>query len=80
MRYEWKARLFIGLVFLLIGITFGWLSGAAGYSKLWFLGMDALFLVIVGNFIFTTYFKTDKTGQRGGRKNDREKDNPGNTH
>lgn len=72
MRYEWKARLFIGLVFLLLGITFGWLSGAAGYSKLWILVMDAVFLLIVGHFIFTTYFKSDKMKQRGEGKNKRD--------
>lgn len=63
LRYEWKARLVIGLFCLLIGMTFGWLSGGAGVSKWWIYGIDLLFLVAVVRFIMVTYFKTSDTKQ-----------------
>lgn len=55
MRYEWKARLFVGLVCLLIGMTLGWLSGDAGYSKWWVYGIDLIFLGVVVRFLYKAY-------------------------
>ena len=56
MRYEWKARLFLGLICFLIGVTSGWLAGDAGYSVWWLYVADFVFLVVVGYLAYKTYF------------------------